>query len=569
MNKKIQVALWLCWITITPVLLWIAYQLAPPTFNGLEIDILSFLLLMCLVSFWPIIINETPVFYVQGVSLVVFLYFGVFIEMILTQIAVIVLLLKVRISVKDLFRYPLNSLLFSFVSIGGAIVYYMVGGSHGRIIFSDSFLSAIISYELTVFLLNQLLLNILQFLIYKKKFNILTRSFLWEFFTSLIIFPIGIALYFLYLEVGIEAIIFIGTPLLALSIILTLYYKTQQINHYLQRASEIGHQLTGRLNIKNVLDIFMDRVTAMIPLDAAYIIDVNENDKIKIVRKYENGAIDINVEEPKSPDRGLSGHVYVMRQSVLFHTRKQWRHIQQSQLPHSVESVIAVPVMRNQELIGIVILASNKKYAFDKAQLMIIDLLSAYLGVAVENAKNYQETKRQSEHCSLTGLYNYRYLEATLEQNFIELKQQKMQTLSLILLDIDHFKAVNDTYGHHAGNEVLIQLSHRLLKAFRHKGTIARYGGEEFVILLKDHDKKQTMNIAEEVRLLIANTPFDIEQTLQSTNSTISVFITASIGVAMAPYDAEDAISLVRHADRAMYTGAKRAGRNKVAEYVS
>ncbi|TXC90113.1 GGDEF domain-containing protein [Metabacillus litoralis] len=568
LDKKVQVGLWLCWLIVTPILLWVAYQLAPPTFNGLEVDILAFLILMCLVSFWPIIINETPIFYVQGVSLVVFLYFGLFIEMILTQIAVIVLLLKVRVNIKDLYRYPLNSLLFSLGSLGGAVVFYMIGGTHGRVLFSDTFLTTIISYELTVFLLNQFLFNILQLVIYKKRFKILTKSFLWEFFTSLIIFPIGIALYFLYLEVGIEAIIFIGTPLLALSIILTLYYKTQQINHYLQQASEIGHQLTGRLNIKNVLDIFMDKVTAMIPVEAAYIIDV-DSEKLRIVRKYENGTIQIDTEEPKSPDRGLSGHVYVMRESILFHSRKEWRHIHQSQLPHTVESVIGVPVMRNQDLIGIVILASNKKHAFDKAQLMIIDLLSAYLGVAVENAKNYEETKRQSEHCSLTGLYNYRYLENKLEENFLSLNQRKVESLSLILLDIDHFKDVNDTYGHHAGNEVLIQLANRLLKTFRHRGIVARYGGEEFVILLADYTKAETITIAEEVRLLISNTPFEIEQSLHNTNTMISIFITASIGVAIAPEDSEDAISLVRHADRAMYIGAKRAGRNKVAEYVS
>ncbi|MBO1514748.1 GGDEF domain-containing protein [Metabacillus bambusae] len=569
MDKKVHVALWICWIIATPIFLTVAFDISPPAFKGYEWDIAAFLLLMCLVSIWPIIINDTSIFYVQGVSLVVFLFFGLFIEMILTQIAVIVLLLKVRVGFKDLYRYPLNALLFYCISLGGAGVYYLVGGTHGLLTFNEDFL-AIIAYGLSVFIINQSLLSFFQVFIFKMKFKFLTRGFLWELFTSLLVFPMGIGLYFLYLQAGMKAIFFVGIPLLGLSIFLALYYKTQRINHYLQQASEIGHQLTERLQKKDVLDIFMEKVTNMIPLEAAYIIDVYEKDKLRIVRKFENGKIHVNVEEAKSPDRGISGHVYIMRESVIFHRRKQWKHIHKSQLPETVESVIGVPVIRNQDLVGIVILASNKKHAFDRAQLMIIDLLSAYLGVAVENAKNYEETRRQSEHCPLTGLYNYRYLEHKLDREFKHLQQRKLDTLTLILLDIDHFKAVNDTYGHHAGNEVLIQLSKRLLQYVRKKGTVARYGGEEFVILLPNFEKQNSVAFAEELRQLIANQPFEIEHSLQNNNSrTISVFITASFGVATAPIDADDTFSLIRHADRAMYIGAKKAGRNKVAAYVS
>lgn len=78
MDKKVQVFLWTSWALFTPLLLWVSYQLSPPLIDGFEIDLILFLLLMCLVAGWPIIINDTPVFYVQSVSLVVFLYFGLF-----------------------------------------------------------------------------------------------------------------------------------------------------------------------------------------------------------------------------------------------------------------------------------------------------------------------------------------------------------------------------------------------------------------------------------------------------------------------------------------------------------
>lgn len=568
MDKKVQVFLWTSWALFTPLLLWISYQLSPPLIEGFEIDLILFLLLMCLVAGWPIIINDTPVFYVQSVSLVVFLYFGLFIEILFTQVALIVLLMKVRISSKDLYRLPLNSLLFFIISLSGAIVYYAIGGLHGENHFSGGFLSALIVYELTVFFVNQLLLNTIQTILHKKSFNLLSRSFLWEFITSLIVFPIGVGMYFVYVEVGAEAILYIGIPLLALSIILTLYYKSRLINYYLQQASEIGHQLTERLEKNEVLNIFMDKLINMIPLKAAYIVDVYEKDKLKIIREYEDGKINNEPGTTKTPYKGISGHVYVMRESFLFHSRKQWKHIKDSQLPNSVESVIAVPVMRNLDLVGIVILASNKKSAFDRAQLMIIDLLSTYLGIAIENARHYEETKRLSEHCALTGLNNFLFLEKKLESEFEAMEKDQMGSLSLILLDLDHFKSVNDTYGHQAGNEVLIELADRLSKFVGRKGSVARYGGEEFVILLPNFTKKETILFAEEVRKLIANKPFTIHHTLQQSRQPSILFLTASLGVATAPEDAEDPISLIRHADRAMYLGAKQAGRNKVAGYI-
>ncbi|MFD2213782.1 sensor domain-containing diguanylate cyclase [Metabacillus endolithicus] len=568
MNKKGQLLIWVIWIISFPFLLWISYKMSPPTITGLEFDLISFLLLMCLVAFWPIIINDTPVFYVQGVSLAVFLYFGLFVEIIFTQVALIVLLSKLRLSRKDMYRIPLNSLLFISISIIGAIVFNLVGGTHGTK-YSAQFLSAIIAYEATIFLSNQLLLNAIKSLLFKEKFAIFTRSFLWEFITSIIVFPIGVALYFLYLEVGIASILFIGIPLLILSIILTLYYKTKQINQYLQRASEIGHQLTERLEKKEILNVFIEKITKMISVEAAYIIDVYDNDRMKIIKEFEKGQIHLKSEPNKSAYKGISGYVFGIRESVLFHSRKQWVNIKSSQLPDSVESVIGVPVKRNQDLVGIVILASNKKRAFDRTQLMLIDLLSTYLGVAIENARNYEKTKKQSEHCALTGLFNYRFIENKLKEEFELINGQVNRYLSVILFDLDHFKAVNDTYGHHAGNQVLIELANRIVETVGANGIVARYGGEEFVVLLPDYRNEGSLLIAEKLRQKIANTPFTIETTLNDVNQTQTIFVTASFGVATAPNDADDPFSLIRHADRAMYIGAKRAGRNRVAGYVS
>jgi diguanylate cyclase (GGDEF)-like protein len=218
----------------------------------------------------------------------------------------------------------------------------------------------------------------------------------------------------------------------------------------------------------------------------------------------------------------------------------------------------------------VLLLASKRKRAFEKFQLMIIDILCSHFAVAVENAKHYELTKMQSERCSLTKLYNYRYFENMLTEEFEKLTRFERRELSLIILDIDHFKQVNDTYGHQSGNEILFELANRLRKLVGPSwGTVARYGGEEFVVLLPDTAKEEAYQMAEQIRQMIANWPFTIKQSLDLEKTQQKVMITASVGVATAPEDAEDALALIRHADRALYVGAKRAGRNRVAEYSS
>lgn len=218
-------------------------------------------------------------------------------------------------------------------------------------------------------------------------------------------------------------------------------------------------------------------------------------------------------------------------------------------------------------MIGVLLLASKRKRAYEKSQLMIVDILCSYFAVAIDNAKHYELTKTQSERCALTKLYNYSYFEKLLTEEFDKLFHFERKVLSLIILDIDHFKTVNDTYGHQSGNEILCELATRLNNLVGTWGTVARYGGEEFVVLLPEAHKEEAYQMAEMIRQSIANWPFILQQSLDFKQHQVK--ITASIGIATAPEDAEEPLALVRHADRALYVGAKRAGRNRVAEYSS
>ncbi|MEH7439879.1 sensor domain-containing diguanylate cyclase [Neobacillus drentensis] len=561
-------AIFLVWFLLVPTGLWFTYHTYPLEINGHWIDLIAFLLLTSVVASMPIVINEMYIFLIQWVALATFLRFGLFVEIIFAQIAVVVLLLKLRILRKgELFRLPLNLIMFFFVSFLSGGLYYLLGGDTGeKLQINADFLFLAVLYAVLSYTLNQVILAFNLYVIYKSKDPFFGKELFVETITTLITFPIGFILYILYIQVGLLALLFVGIPFVSLSMIFNLYYSSEKINEYLQKAAEIGHQMAERLLIDDVVDLFIQKLSEMLPVDYAYILEASGGE-LKLIRRIEDGNSLSNDEQTLSIHEGISGMVWANRKAFLFKTKKEWIEYSNGYIPKDAESILGVPIIRSKKLIGVLLLASRRKRAYEKSQLMIIDILCSHFAVAIENARHYEQTKRQSERCALTNLYNYRYFENMLTEEFEKLTRFERKMLSLIILDIDHFKNVNDTYGHQSGNEILCELANRLSKLVGGRGTVARYGGEEFVVLLPDVSKEDAYQMAELIRQSIANWPFSISQSLDQKQQQVK--ITASIGVATAPEDAEDSLALIRHADRALYVGAKRAGRNRVAEYSS
>ena len=156
----------------------------------------------------------------------------------------------------------------------------------------------------------------------------------------------------------------------------------------------------------------------------------------------------------------------------------------------------------------------------------------------------------------LTKLYNRRYMTSHLNSLLVSARE-KEKPLSLLLMDIDFFKSVNDTYGHDAGDEVLQEFSHRLRKNTRGIDLVCRYGGEEFVVIMPDTDHSLATVVAERIRKKIAEKPFIIHKGRQM------IEVTVSIGLAATINGSESQDALLKLADQALYK-AKRDGRNRV-----
>jgi diguanylate cyclase (GGDEF)-like protein len=220
---------------------------------------------------------------------------------------------------------------------------------------------------------------------------------------------------------------------------------------------------------------------------------------------------------------------------------------------------LCIPLIAQGEVLGLLSMerdASGKAAgALDPDQEHVAMLIAEQMSLSLSNMRLRETLQHQSIVDPLTGLFNRRYLDETLRR---ELSRAERETLplSIIVLDVDHFKRINDEFGHDAGDAVLRTLGYEIKRYVRDSDVACRFGGEEFVLLLAGCDKHtaaQRSNV-----LLDTIRAMDVPRASQAIGP-----ITASLGVATFPEDGNAADALIQAADRAMYT-AKRSGRNRV-----
>ncbi|WP_173916004.1 sensor domain-containing diguanylate cyclase [Halobacillus sp. Marseille-Q1614] len=555
------------WAAIWPLTIYYIYMNTPYSIFEYKTDILLFVILASIVAFFPLLMGDHPVFLTNGVSFAAFLYFGLIVEIIVIQISLFSLLLKIGIGRKELFRIPLNMLMFLAISIISASLYFLLGGDHGsEAIDEGNDILPVLTYLFVQIIANHFFLLMIGRYIYGKKQKLFDQGIKWELVTTLLIAPVGLILYFVYSQTGSAAVYLIGFPFLLISIMLRQYHKTSQLNDYLKKTGDIGHELTGSLSVKEVLDVFAKRLTMLLPIDYMYVFDVTDKQVLKLIRFYDRRSDSKLRELNGASKESLSEDTLRQGTGKHFHQRKKWKPLVDDLTPEDAESVLSVPVYRRNEIVGVITVYSSKHRAFFKYQYMIVNILGSYLAVAIENARYYEKKKDESERCPLTSLYNYRYFENylhTLAQN----KKEAVQPVSQILLDIDYFKSVNDYYGHKTGNEILCELGARIEALIGDRGVAARYGGEEFAVLLPGMASVEALHVAGKIKSAINQSPFTSWKHILNDPQPKCIPITVSMGVASYPEHCDDLLELTRHADRAMYVGAKQQGRDKVASY--
>ena len=213
-----------------------------------------------------------------------------------------------------------------------------------------------------------------------------------------------------------------------------------------------------------------------------------------------------------------------------------------------------IPLSYQERILGVLVLGSIHRYT--EEEINLFDYLANQISIALDNAIMHQRIQELSITDALTGLYNRRYLNARLEEEWARSLRHN-QPLSIILSDVDNFKSINDTYGHDKGDEVLKGVAQIIKNNVRKEDLAARYGGEEFVVVLVDTGVEEARLFAERIREIVKSHTYD----WMGRGATISVGVATYPKVKTGTYE-----ELIQAADQAMYK-AKVSGKDRVIVY--
>jgi diguanylate cyclase (GGDEF)-like protein len=225
--------------------------------------------------------------------------------------------------------------------------------------------------------------------------------------------------------------------------------------------------------------------------------------------------------------------------------------IEGTEVPGAWRAIL--PLSIEADPVGILQITCER--AVDGSRVPLLHELAHVLAVAVRNAQTFEKTKRLTFTDDLTALYNSRFMTLYLDRELKRCRRTK-SPLTLLFMDLDGFKSVNDTHGHLAGSKTLVEVGAALERTVRDADILIRYGGDEFVILFPETPLEGGLVIAERIRQVIQDTKF-----LEALG--IEARVSASIGIAAYPDTADDLRGLITGADRAMYE-AKALGKNRV-----
>ncbi len=219
-------------------------------------------------------------------------------------------------------------------------------------------------------------------------------------------------------------------------------------------------------------------------------------------------------------------------------------------------SHLGTPIQVKGKVVGFIILLSREPGFFSEEHALRLQVFADLAAVAIEKADLYEQLNELATIDSLTGIANRRYF-FNLAETELARAVRYSRPLAALMMDVDNFKQVNDSFGHGVGDEVLVEIVQRCKQELRSNDLFGRYGGEEFSFILPETSSDAALMVADRLRKLIANKPFYVH------NEAFKV--TVSIGVTGFKASIPSARALLDVADQALYK-SKQAGRNKVAK---
>ncbi len=320
---------------------------------------------------------------------------------------------------------------------------------------------------------------------------------------------------------------------------------------------EIARTIASTLDLNEVLSRIASLLPTRLKVDRSSVMLLNQDGKLEVLKAYppNEGSEGLQFEVGE----GIAGHAASTRKSVYVPDLEVEQRFKLLNAAPKRGCLLSIPMLQGSELLGVLNFERRQKADFDREEIEYFAAVADQVAIAVQNARLHEQTVALSITDPLTGIPNRRHLFQQLEAE-VNRATRYGSPISLVMIDIDHFKHLNDSAGHRAGDVALKQVTTALKQVVRKVDTLARYGGEEFVVLLPQVDRDEALEVAEKLRRVVEETTFEHGSVQPGGRVTISV------GVATLPTDATEQARLVDAADSALYA-SKRGGRNRVTGF--
>ena len=334
-----------------------------------------------------------------------------------------------------------------------------------------------------------------------------------------------------------------------------LYSEARKLAREAEARQAVGMALNSTLDFSQILTIILEQIRYVLSFDSASILLVGEDElTVEAASGFKNVDELIGTHYLLNED---NPNFEVVRQRcpvIVDNIKQQYPKFRQDVLTE-IKSWMGIPLFSKDQVIGMLNLDSREINHFTVEDERVAIGFAAQAAIALENARLFSQTQQLALVDALTGLYNRRHF-FNLAEIEVARSLRYHQSLCAIMIDIDHFKQVNDTFGHKVGDLTLQTIAQKCSQNLRVMDLIGRYGGEEFVVALPETRRKEAFLVAERIRQTIASTEIDTPRG--------KVHVTASLGIAGLTDDYRTLDALLDCADQAMYV-AKKAGRNCVS----
>lgn len=308
---------------------------------------------------------------------------------------------------------------------------------------------------------------------------------------------------------------------------------------------EISKYINSNISDENLIPMINDMIIGILGVTYSSIYLYDEKTKKLIIKATNMINIDLNIEKNKLFDMFANGKSFVINCKD-----KIFNNIQGKE---NIHSLIGVPIYLGEKFRGYIVVEQTLCNFFSQEHVTFISSIANQIGIALENNILYNKVKENSIRDPLMGIYNRRYFFSIVED---KVSRNPEKSFAIVMVDIDNFKKVNDSWGHQFGDRVLIEMARLLKQNVDEKDCIARYGGEEIVIYINNvDDYKAVYNKINEIREKVSNNVVEHGDTKKS--------VTISLGISYYPQDGSTLEKVIGVADAMLYY-AKNSGKNKV-----